>query len=108
SSWCRSWEFHKGSGSWPGSASRGRRHFRPIPRRCSRVMSDRRILDRPWGGSAKETAMLAQKITPCLWFDGQAEEAANFYVGLLPDSRVDHVQRSPADYPSGKAGDVIA
>ena len=47
------------------------------------------------------------KISPCLWFDGQAEEAANFYAGLLPDSRVDQVVRSPADYPSGKAGDVL-
>jgi predicted 3-demethylubiquinone-9 3-methyltransferase (glyoxalase superfamily) len=46
-------------------------------------------------------------ITPCLWFDRNAEEAANFYASLLPDSRVDHVQRSPADYPSGKAGDAI-
>ena len=26
------------------------------------------------------------KITPCLWFDGQAEEAANFYASVLPDS----------------------
>lgn len=48
-----------------------------------------------------------QKITPCLWFDGQAEEAANFYVSVLPDSRVDNVVRAPADYPSGKAGDVL-
>lgn len=47
------------------------------------------------------------KITPCLWFDGNAEEAAKFYTSLLPDSRIDHVQRSPADYPSGKAGDVL-
>ena len=47
------------------------------------------------------------KIVPCLWYDGQAEEAANFYVTLLPDSRVDRVNRSPADYPSGKAGDVL-
>ena len=47
------------------------------------------------------------KITPCLWFDGQAEEAANFYAGLLPDSRVDKVVRPPADYPSGKKGDVL-
>ena len=47
------------------------------------------------------------KITPCLWFDGNAEEAANFYVTLLPDSRVDAVHRSPADYPAGKAGDVL-
>ena len=47
------------------------------------------------------------KILPCLWFDGQAEEAARFYVSLLPDSRIDGVHRSPADYPSGKAGDVL-
>ena len=31
------------------------------------------------------------KITPCLWYDGKAEEAANFYVALFPDSRVDNV-----------------
>ena len=47
------------------------------------------------------------KITPCLWFDGDAEEAANFYVTLLPDSRVDNVQRSPADTPSGREGSVL-
>ena len=48
-----------------------------------------------------------QKIMPCLWFDKQAEEAANFYVSLLPDSRIDAVIRSPGDYPSGKEGDVL-
>jgi predicted 3-demethylubiquinone-9 3-methyltransferase (glyoxalase superfamily) len=48
-----------------------------------------------------------QSITPCLWFDGKAEEAANFYVSLFPDSRVDAVHRAPSDYPSGKAGDVL-
>src|SRR5690606_2733696 len=32
-----------------------------------------------------------QKITPCLWFDGAAEEAANFYVSLFPGSSVDKV-----------------
>jgi predicted 3-demethylubiquinone-9 3-methyltransferase (glyoxalase superfamily) len=50
---------------------------------------------------------MPDKIAPCLWFDGQAEEAANFYVSLLPDSRVDGVHRAPADYPSGKQGDVL-
>lgn len=50
---------------------------------------------------------MSEKIIPCLWFDGQAEEAANFYVKLLPHSRVDEVIRSPADYPSGKAGDTL-
>ncbi len=47
------------------------------------------------------------EITPCLWFDGAAEEAANFYASLLPGSRVDAVHRAPNDYPSGKAGDVL-
>lgn len=48
-----------------------------------------------------------QKVVPCLWFDKEAEEAANFYVSLLPDSRIHAVTRSPGDYPSGKAGDVL-
>jgi predicted 3-demethylubiquinone-9 3-methyltransferase (glyoxalase superfamily) len=47
------------------------------------------------------------KITPCLWFDGTAEEAANFYASILPDSSVNAVHRAPNDYPSGKAGDVL-
>jgi len=46
-------------------------------------------------------------ITPCLWFDKNAEEAARFYASIFPESRVDHVQRSPTDYPNGKAGDPI-
>jgi predicted 3-demethylubiquinone-9 3-methyltransferase (glyoxalase superfamily) len=47
------------------------------------------------------------KISPCLWFARDAEAAANFYVSLLPDSRIDRVQRSPIDNPSCKAGDVL-
>jgi predicted 3-demethylubiquinone-9 3-methyltransferase (glyoxalase superfamily) len=48
-----------------------------------------------------------QKVTPCLWFDGQAEQAATFYVSLLPNSQIDRVVRSPADTPSGPAGMVL-
>jgi predicted 3-demethylubiquinone-9 3-methyltransferase (glyoxalase superfamily) len=47
------------------------------------------------------------KVYPCLWFDGKAEEAANFWVSLLPDSHVDKVWRSPAETPSGPAGMVL-
>lgn len=47
------------------------------------------------------------KLFPCLWFDGKAEEAANFYVTLLPDSHVDKVWRTPADTPAGPAGTVL-
>jgi len=34
-----------------------------------------------------------QRITPCLWFDDQAEPAANFYVSVFPNSRVTAVSR---------------
>lgn len=40
---------------------------------------------------------------PCFWFDGQAEEAVAFWVGLLPDSRIDRIARAPgqpADAPA--------
>ena len=47
------------------------------------------------------------KVSPCLWFDGQAEEAADLYVSLIPDSRIDRVVRSPADTPSGPEGMVL-
>ena len=46
-------------------------------------------------------------ITPCLWFDGDAEEAAELYTRIFPDSRIDHVSRAAADNPSGKKGDVL-
>jgi predicted 3-demethylubiquinone-9 3-methyltransferase (glyoxalase superfamily) len=48
-----------------------------------------------------------QKVTPFLWFNGQAEQAARFYVSLLPDSRIVRIDRSPADTPSGPAGMVL-
>ena len=47
------------------------------------------------------------KVTPFLSFDGHAEEAARFYVSLLPDSRIDRVMRSPMDTPGGAAGTVL-
>ena len=47
------------------------------------------------------------KISPCLWFDGEAEEAAKFYVSLLPDSRIDKIQKNPVDGPAGRAGTVL-
>ncbi|HEX5182136.1 MAG TPA: VOC family protein [Allosphingosinicella sp.] len=47
------------------------------------------------------------KISPCLWFDGKAEEAANFYASLLPDSRVDKVHRAATETPSGPVGSVL-
>jgi predicted 3-demethylubiquinone-9 3-methyltransferase (glyoxalase superfamily) len=46
------------------------------------------------------------KIAPCLWYADKAEEAAKYYVSLLPDSRIDSVTTLPADTPSGPAGSV--
>ena len=47
------------------------------------------------------------KVTPFLWFDGQAEQAARYYVSLLPGSRIERLTRSPAETPSGPAGMVL-
>ena len=47
------------------------------------------------------------KLATCLWFDRQGEEAARFYTGLFPNSRIDEVTRSTVDYPGGHVGDVL-
>ncbi len=47
------------------------------------------------------------KIAPCLWFNGQAEEAAEFYASILPDSRIDKIHRAAADNPSTPQGAVL-
>ncbi len=48
-----------------------------------------------------------QKITPCLWFDGNAEAAVALYTSVFANASVDHVQRSPTDYPGGKQGAAL-
>jgi 2-polyprenyl-6-hydroxyphenyl methylase/3-demethylubiquinone-9 3-methyltransferase len=45
--------------------------------------------------------------TVCLWYDGTALEAARFYAATFPDSHVGAVFHAPADYPSGREGDVL-
>ena len=47
------------------------------------------------------------RITPCLWLKDQAEEAARFYVSILPDSRIDAVHRATVESPGPKVGDVL-
>lgn len=47
------------------------------------------------------------KNTICLWYDGGAEEAANFYAATFPDSAVTAVHRAPGDFPSGEKGQVL-
>ncbi|MEH0164910.1 VOC family protein [Roseateles microcysteis] len=50
---------------------------------------------------------MTPKNTICIWYDGGAEEAAEFYARTFPDSAVKAVHHAPSDYPSGKAGDVL-
>ena len=47
------------------------------------------------------------KNTLCLWYNRDAEEAANFYARTFPDSTVGAVHLSPSDFPGGKKGDVL-
>ena len=47
------------------------------------------------------------KNTICIWYDKDAEAAANFYAKTFPDSAAKAVHRAPSDFPSGKKGDVL-
>ncbi|MBM3114562.1 VOC family protein [Jeongeupia naejangsanensis] len=50
---------------------------------------------------------MASKNTICLWYDGAALDAAEFYARTFPDSAVGAILRAPGDYPAGKEGDVL-
>ena len=47
------------------------------------------------------------KNTICLWYNHDAEEAAQFYAKTFPDSAVGKIHRAPGDYPAGKQGNVL-
>jgi predicted 3-demethylubiquinone-9 3-methyltransferase (glyoxalase superfamily) len=47
------------------------------------------------------------KVSTCLWFDKDMEEAVRLYVSLVPGSEIQHIQRAPAPWPGGETGDVI-
>ena len=50
---------------------------------------------------------MLNKNTICLWYNGTAQDAAQFYAQTFPDSAVIAVHHAPGDYPAGKQGDVI-
>ena len=50
---------------------------------------------------------MVSKNTICLWFNGTALDAAEFYAKTFPDSAVKAVHHAPSDFPSGKKGDVL-
>lgn len=51
--------------------------------------------------------MTKNKNTICLWYEKDAQEAAEFYAATFPDSKVTQVFKAPSDFPNGKAGDVL-
>ncbi|MES2054705.1 MAG: VOC family protein [Pseudomonadota bacterium] len=50
---------------------------------------------------------MMHKIAPCLWFNHNAQDAAEFYAATFPDSSVDAVNLAPGDNPSSKEGAVL-
>jgi predicted 3-demethylubiquinone-9 3-methyltransferase (glyoxalase superfamily) len=46
-------------------------------------------------------------VSTCLWFEKDGEAAVRFYVSLVPNSSLKHIQHSPEPWPGGAAGDVI-
>jgi len=76
-------------------AMRSRRDFRGLAGRVD--------AHRPYQGRMKTN----NRATVCLWFDGDAEEAAKFYASTFPNSSVGAVMRAPSDFPSGHEGDPL-
>ena len=76
----------------------------PMPIDCDRI-----VFSAALGGSSRwRNEMMKQaKNTICLWYDGDAEDAARFYARTFPDSSVGAVHTAPGDFPSGKKGDVL-
>ena len=50
---------------------------------------------------------MKHKNTICLWFDKDAQDAAQFYAATFPDSAVTAVRQAPGDFPGGKKGEVL-
>jgi predicted 3-demethylubiquinone-9 3-methyltransferase (glyoxalase superfamily) len=51
--------------------------------------------------------MTTHTISPCLWFDRQAEEAAKFYTSIFLDARIDGMLRASVDTPGANTGETL-
>lgn len=50
---------------------------------------------------------MTSKNTVCIWYEKDAQAAAEFYAATFPDSKVTGAQKAPSDFPDGKTGDVL-
>jgi len=50
---------------------------------------------------------LQNRLVTCLWFDGKARAAAEFYAATFPDSRVGQAVKAPLETPGNAAGDEM-
>ncbi len=50
---------------------------------------------------------VVKPITPCLWFENQAEDAANYYISVFPNSKITEIIHTPTDTPSGPKGSLL-
>jgi predicted 3-demethylubiquinone-9 3-methyltransferase (glyoxalase superfamily)/uncharacterized protein YbaA (DUF1428 family) len=95
---------------WPSKAVRdaGMAKMRADPRMRGPMPFDgRRMI---FGGFEPllDLAAVPSKVSTFLWFDGQAEAAAQLYVSLVPRSSITRTMRSTQDTPSGTSGSVMA
>jgi predicted 3-demethylubiquinone-9 3-methyltransferase (glyoxalase superfamily) len=100
--------FLAAEGSKKRSRERSEESKKTIARSCavSFRLSPRSVAASHGGPRTKETTVPIQKITPFLWFDRQAEEAAAFYASIFPNSRVVKVIRYGGAGP-GPAGSAM-
>src|SRR5262245_59183369 len=75
----------------------------PEPSDCEHVVNSGFVAHQIWRSDMTKQG----KNTICLWYDGDAEDAAQFYASTFPDSSVGPIHRAPGDFPSGKQGDVL-
>jgi predicted 3-demethylubiquinone-9 3-methyltransferase (glyoxalase superfamily)/uncharacterized protein YbaA (DUF1428 family) len=99
--------------TWPDKATRdaGMARIMDDPRMSPDVnpmpFDGKRMIFGGFESVVSEQSAKPARNTVCLWFDGDAVEAAQFYARTFPDSAVGAIHRAPADFPSGKQGDVL-
>ena len=79
--------------------------FQPIDAEVSRADALRFTAASGSSSQGRSDMVKPAKNTICLWYDGDAEDAARFYAKTFPDSSVGAVHRAPGDFPLGKPSD---